>query len=138
VKTIETAHASILVQAYSFTSAPIAKALVEAHTRGVKVNVILDRSNRTAHTPAADLLARAGIPTRIDPTRKIAHSRAMLIVDGEMVITAAFNIFGRAGGERNAEDLVMIRGKAEASVYTGQWREHAQGSVPYTPGQADK
>ena len=35
------------MQAYSFTSAPIAKALVEAHKRGVDVRVILDKSQRT-------------------------------------------------------------------------------------------
>jgi phosphatidylserine/phosphatidylglycerophosphate/cardiolipin synthase-like enzyme len=36
------ARSTVLVQAYSFTSAPIAKALVDAHKRGVKVRVILD------------------------------------------------------------------------------------------------
>jgi phosphatidylserine/phosphatidylglycerophosphate/cardiolipin synthase-like enzyme len=35
------------VQAYSYTSAPIAKALLDAHKRGVKVQVILDKSQRT-------------------------------------------------------------------------------------------
>jgi phosphatidylserine/phosphatidylglycerophosphate/cardiolipin synthase-like enzyme len=49
------AKKSVLVQAYSFTSAPIAKALVDAHKRGVDVKVILDRSNRTAHYSAATL-----------------------------------------------------------------------------------
>jgi phosphatidylserine/phosphatidylglycerophosphate/cardiolipin synthase-like enzyme len=34
------------VQAYSFTSAPIAKALVEAHQRGVRVEVLLDKSRK--------------------------------------------------------------------------------------------
>jgi phosphatidylserine/phosphatidylglycerophosphate/cardiolipin synthase-like enzyme len=34
---------TILVQAYSFTSAPIAKALLDAHKRGVQVQVILDK-----------------------------------------------------------------------------------------------
>src|SRR5262245_5005212 len=33
---------TILVQAYSFTSAPIAKALLDAYKRGVHVQVILD------------------------------------------------------------------------------------------------
>ena len=36
----------VLVQAYSFTSAPIAKALVEAHQRGVRVEVLLDKSRK--------------------------------------------------------------------------------------------
>jgi phosphatidylserine/phosphatidylglycerophosphate/cardiolipin synthase-like enzyme len=37
------AKRTILVQAYSFTSAPMAKSLLDAHTRGVQVQVILDK-----------------------------------------------------------------------------------------------
>jgi phosphatidylserine/phosphatidylglycerophosphate/cardiolipin synthase-like enzyme len=37
VQTRAEAKRSVLVQAYSFTSAPIAKALLEAHKRGVQV-----------------------------------------------------------------------------------------------------
>jgi len=43
----------ILVQAYSFTSAPIAKALVDAHHRGVNVLAVLDKSNETEKYSAA-------------------------------------------------------------------------------------
>jgi len=50
VKELNAAKESVLVQAYSFTSAPIAKALLEAHKRGVKVQVILDKSQRTRST----------------------------------------------------------------------------------------
>lgn len=44
IKELNKAKSTILVQAYSFTSAPIAKALLNAHKRGVKVEVILDKS----------------------------------------------------------------------------------------------
>jgi phosphatidylserine/phosphatidylglycerophosphate/cardiolipin synthase-like enzyme len=44
VKEIDSAKKEILVQAYSFTSTPIAKALVNAHKRGVHVEVVLDKS----------------------------------------------------------------------------------------------
>ena len=44
VNAISAATQSILVQAYSFTSKPIAQALVSGHTRGVDVQVILDKS----------------------------------------------------------------------------------------------
>jgi phosphatidylserine/phosphatidylglycerophosphate/cardiolipin synthase-like enzyme len=37
VKTLGDAKRTILVQAYSFTSAPIAKALLNAHKRGAQV-----------------------------------------------------------------------------------------------------
>jgi len=36
IKELDKAKTSILVQAYTFTSAPIAKALLDAHKRGVK------------------------------------------------------------------------------------------------------
>ncbi|MGO9177597.1 MAG: phospholipase D-like domain-containing protein [Desulfobaccales bacterium] len=38
------AKSEILVQAYSVTSKPIAKALVDAHKRGVHTEIILDKS----------------------------------------------------------------------------------------------
>src|SRR5258706_16170197 len=53
VKALGQAKVSVLVQAYSFTSAPIAKALVEAAKRGVKVDVLLDKSQRTEKYSAA-------------------------------------------------------------------------------------
>jgi len=43
VRELGNAKKEILVQAYSFTSTPIAKALVDAHKRGVKVTVVLDK-----------------------------------------------------------------------------------------------
>ena len=46
VNALSHAKTEVLVQAYSFTSAPIAKALVEAHKRGVHVEVVLDKSNK--------------------------------------------------------------------------------------------
>ena len=52
VKEMNAAKTSILIQAYSFTSTRVAKALVEAHKRGVTVEVILDRSNRTKNSSA--------------------------------------------------------------------------------------
>jgi len=44
---LATAKKSILVQACSFTMAPIARALVDAKKRGVDVQVLLDKSKRT-------------------------------------------------------------------------------------------
>jgi phosphatidylserine/phosphatidylglycerophosphate/cardiolipin synthase-like enzyme len=46
VEELGKAREIVLVQAYSFTSAPIAKALVEAHQRGVRVEVLLDKSRK--------------------------------------------------------------------------------------------
>lgn len=57
---------TILVQFYFFTSAPIAKALLDAHKRGVHVEAILDKSQRTEQYSSATFLANAGIPTYVE------------------------------------------------------------------------
>ena len=117
------------MQAYSFTSAPIAKALLNAHKRGVKVLVILDKSNLTEKYTSADFLAHSGIPTKIDSAHAIAHNK-VIIIDGEIVITGSFN-FTRAAEERNAENLLVIRDKALTEKYIENWQEHEGHSEVY-------
>jgi phosphatidylserine/phosphatidylglycerophosphate/cardiolipin synthase-like enzyme len=90
VQVLGNAKRTILVQAYSFTSAPIAKALLDAHKRGVQVQVILDKSQRSEKYSSADFLANQGVPTLIDATHAIAHNKVM-VIDGEFVITGSFN-----------------------------------------------
>ena len=46
VREINAAKQQLLVQAYSFTSAPIAKALIDAHKRGVTVLAVFDTSQQ--------------------------------------------------------------------------------------------
>jgi len=120
---------SILVQAYSFTSAPIAKALVEAHKRGVKVQVILDKSQRTEKYSSADFLTHAGIETMIDAKHAIAHNK-VIVIDGSVVITGSFN-FTKAAEEKNAENLLVIRDAGLAGKYVGNWKDHAGHSEGY-------
>jgi len=101
VEALNAAKKTILVQAYSFTSVPIAKALVEAKNRGVDVRVILDKSQRTERYSGATFLANEGIPTFIDAAHKIAHNKVM-VIDGQEVITGSFN-FTKAAESGNAE-----------------------------------
>ena len=74
----------MLVLAYSFTSAPLAKALVDAHKRGVKVTVILDSSQRSEKYTSATFLHNAGVPVFIDGAHAIAHNKVM-VIDGRTV-----------------------------------------------------
>ncbi|HAY23355.1 MAG TPA: phospholipase D family protein [Desulfobacterales bacterium] len=133
VNTLNQARQSILVQAYSFTSAPIAKALVQAHKRGVKVEVILDKSQRSKKCSSADFLVNAGIPTYIDAAHAIAHNKVM-IIDDQTVITGSFN-FTRAAEERNAENLLIIQDTRLALRYLENWRQHAEHSEKYVGKQ---
>jgi phosphatidylserine/phosphatidylglycerophosphate/cardiolipin synthase-like enzyme len=95
VKALSDAKRTILVQAYSFTSAPITKALLDARKRGVQVQVILDKSQRTEQYPSADFLANQGVPTMIDTEHTIAHNKVRHISDGEECNSVA-SIVGRS------------------------------------------
>ena len=129
VNALEQARSSVLVQAYSFTSAPIAKALVDAHKRGVHVEVILDRSQRKTKYSSADFVAHAGIPTYIDAEHAIAHNKIM-VIDGEIVITGSFN-FTKTAQEKNAENLLVIHDKTLAAQYSDNWHRHQKHSEIY-------
>jgi len=129
IRELNKAQNSVLVQAYSFTSAPIAKALLDTHRRGVKVEVILDKSQRTQSYSSATFLFNVGIPVKIDAQHSIAHNKVM-IIDGETVITGSFN-FTKAAEEKNAENLLIIRDEKLASIYTKNWQQHANHSEVY-------
>jgi len=130
VSALDSAKKTVLVQAYSFTSAPIAKALVDAKKRGVDVQVILDKSQRSERYTSATFLANEGVPTYIDAAHKIAHNKVM-IIDGQTVITGSFN-FTKSAEEGNAENLLVINNAPElAARYVQNWKEHLGHSESY-------
>jgi phosphatidylserine/phosphatidylglycerophosphate/cardiolipin synthase-like enzyme len=130
IRELNKAKSTVLVQAYTFTSAPIAKALLNDHKRGVKVEVILDKSQRTDKYSPATFFSNAGIPVKIDAVHAIAHNKIM-IIDEETVITGSFN-FTKAAEQNNAENLLVIHDKKMAERYTKNWQEHERHSEVYT------
>jgi phosphatidylserine/phosphatidylglycerophosphate/cardiolipin synthase-like enzyme len=130
VNEIRHAKSEIYVQAYSFTSVPIAKALVDAHKRGIKVEVILDKSQKKERYTSATFLANAGIPTYIDSVHAISHNKIM-VIDKEFVITGSFN-FTKAAEEKNAENLLILKSKELASQYLMNWTKHKNHSDSYS------
>ena len=132
IQTLGAAQHQILVQAYEFTSGPIAKAIVEAHRRGLDVRVILDKSNEHEGYSASKFLQHGGVPVMIDFAHNIAHNKVM-IVDGETVITGSFN-FTRSAEDQNAENLVVIRDETIANAYMRNWNDHLAHSRTPGPG----
>jgi phosphatidylserine/phosphatidylglycerophosphate/cardiolipin synthase-like enzyme len=101
--------------AYRSRSAPIAKALVEAHRRGVKVEVVLDKSQRTEKYSSATFVYNNGIPCFIDAQHAIAHNK-VIVIDGLTVITGSFN-FTKAAEDNTAENLLVIQDADMAAKY---------------------
>ena len=127
VQEIDQARSEVLVQAYSFTSAPIARAMLKAHRRGIRVEVILDKSQKNQRYSSFAFLANARIPTYIDAEHAIAHNKVIL-VDRSVVITGSFN-FTKAAEEKNAENLLIIRSKELTKQYLDNWVRHRNHSA---------
>lgn len=127
--TIAKAKNHILVAAYSFTSAPIAGALRDAHKRGVKVTVILDDSQKTANYSSADFLKNAGIATFTDSKHGIAHSKYM-VIDNTVTITGSFN-FTKAAEESNSENVLIVDDPEIARKFSLNWSDHLKHSEKY-------
>jgi len=135
VRAVHEAKKQVLVEAYSFTSEPIAVALIDAEKRGVDVEVILDKSQEQARGTEADLISQSGIPTYIDSAYRIAHDKVM-IIDGTRVITGSFN-FTKSAEDFNAENLIVISNDPPlADQYTASWRQHLAQSHPFHPGRS--
>lgn len=130
VQAIDQARERIWVQAYSFTSAPIAKALIHAARRGVQVVVVLDKSQRSARYSEADFFANQSVPTYIDDQHAIAHNKVM-VIDKDTVITGSFN-FTKAAEQNNAENVLVLRGNPQLNeIYAQNFLYHRAHSTPY-------
>ncbi|WP_224981277.1 phospholipase D family nuclease [Geomonas agri] len=129
VQEIAGAKTEILVQAYSFTSVPIAKALLGAYKRGVKVVVVLDKSQRSERYTSATFLRNAGVQVLIDDRHAIAHNKIM-IIDKRVLITGSFN-FTKAAEVKNAENLLVMKGNRPlVERYLRNFEEHMVHAAP--------
>jgi len=132
VQLINGAKKSIYMQAYSFTADPIASALGRAHRRGVKVCVIVDKSQfKGPHFSQARYLKRHGIPLWDDNELDIAHNK-VIIVDKSIVETGSFN-YTVSAQRYNAENVLIIRSKVLAKKYVFNWKHRQRVSVKVKP-----
>ncbi len=132
VQAVEHAQKQVLVQAFSFTSKEIARALIGAGQRGVDIQVIADAEQlRKMENGKVPELAAGGIPVFVDSRHDSAHNKIMVIdASGAnpVVITGSFN-FTHAAQFRNAENLLIFRQNRElTAAYLENWRRHREHS----------
>jgi phosphatidylserine/phosphatidylglycerophosphate/cardiolipin synthase-like enzyme len=135
VDAVRAAKDQILVQAFSFTHRDIARALIDAHVRGVTVQVIADaEQTELIENTVVPQLAAAGLPVFLDEEHVAAHNKVMVIDEGHpwaALITGSFN-FTFAAQFRNAENLLVLRGGPRIiRAYADNWRQHRAHSRPY-------
>lgn len=131
VKALAWADKEVLVMAYSFTSEPIAKALVEARKQGAKVRIVLDADSNKPDSKfsKAGYAAQHGCEVLLDGKHAITHDK-FIVIDQEIVFTGSFN-FTKSAEENNAENSVPLRDADQIKAYIDHWNQHAAHSEPF-------
>ncbi|VFP83473.1 phospholipase D family protein [Candidatus Erwinia haradaeae] len=131
---ISEAKKSIDIAAYSFTSKPIALALLDAQSRGVSVRLVADKKSNSNRYTAATYLSNHRIPVKLNEKYAIMHNKFM-IIDGYSVETGSFN-YTQSAANRNAENVIYLRHQSEiAEKYMKEfdrlWKEATYISPSY-------
>jgi phosphatidylserine/phosphatidylglycerophosphate/cardiolipin synthase-like enzyme len=107
IAAIQNAEESIHFMAFSFTSDPIAAALIERAGVGVDVSGVFEESQYHSNTGTEfENLLEAGLDVRLDGNERNMHHK-VFIIDDEIVITGSYN-FSRSAEERNDENTLII------------------------------
>jgi len=123
LSTISSATESLLVAACTFTSKPIAEALLAAHERGVQVRVVADKRSSADRNTALNFLANRGVSVRLNGKYAI-HNHKFMVIDGRHVQTGSFN-YTNAAVSKNAENVLVVRNNPElAGQYAKEWQQH--------------
>ena len=123
VAELDRARSEILMQAYSFTCPDIARSLIAAVARRVRVVVLLDRSNEAETYSELGELEKHGLEVWIDGQHAIAHNK-VIVIDGQTIVTGSFN-FTRQAEYENAENLLILKDHRElAARYRENFNAH--------------
>lgn len=125
----ETQH--IYLAIYMFTDRDIAKALIDAYKRGVKIEVIADRSCAQSIWNKLRILAQSGIPIYIWPqaleeTSAIMHNKFIVFasaIDNKTILwTGSYN-FSKAASLANQENILVLDDLDLAKNYINQFKK---------------
>ena len=122
------ARHSIQLAAYGFTASAVAKALIAAHKRGVRVRVLLDwkanfEDDRRYARHAIGALLTAGVAVRSIDAYPIFHDKFM-VIDGRSVQTGSYN-YSVSAARYNAENVLVVwNDPALAAAYARNWESN--------------
>lgn len=106
LRSINSAQKSICMATYSFTSKPVAGALLAAQKRGVAIKIVSDAKANSDRYTATTFLANHGINVRLNGNYPIMHNK-FIVIDNQTVETGSFN-YSAAAANKNAENVLVL------------------------------
>jgi len=117
---ITSSQSTIDIAMYSFTSEPIAGALVDARNRGVFIRVLLDTQQAGSRYSRVDYLDENGIEVRVEDWSGYMHHK-FAVIDSSTLIVGSYNWTANAE-ESNNENLLIIRDDSLSMVFLDEFQ----------------
>jgi phosphatidylserine/phosphatidylglycerophosphate/cardiolipin synthase-like enzyme len=137
IREIEKAKESVYFLAFSFTSDPIADAMVERHWAGVEIKGVFETRNAKGQGSELKRFKDLGLKVLEDGNCYTMHHK-VIIIDDDTVIAGSYN-FSKRAEETNDENLLIIRSKAVARQYTEEFdRVYAKAENPTQCGSRER
>lgn len=120
VELVDSAEHSVVFMAFSFTSDPLADALLARAEAGVTVAGVFDRSQAGSNTGGEfEFLQSAGLDVRLDNNPEDMHHK-VLIIDEQIVVAGSYN-FSNNAETRNDENVLVIYDPWLAAQYLAEF-----------------
>lgn len=106
---------------FTITDDRIARAVLEAHRRGVKVRIVTD--NEKAYDLGSDIesLSRAGVPVAVDTSPYHMHHKFALF-DGRLLLTGSYN-WTRSAAAENEENFIVTDEPRLVAAYAKEFEQ---------------
>lgn len=120
-KLIDSAKKTVDAVTFTFSSKPIADAIIRAHNRGVKVRFLEDKDMAKASV-MAKMVYDAGVPFRWTGGRneKGAMHNKFIILDGQVLGTGSFN-FTTNASVNSFENIVFTNDETIVNAYASKF-----------------
>ena len=138
IKVIDASSSSIHMLAYSYTSAPINKALLRARGRGVEVYLVVDHQHNFvtdrsgAPRAALNALVHAGAHVRTISAYKIHHDKS-IVSDRSHVQLGSFNYSASAETSNSENVLVHWHNPDLAAIFLKHFERNWNLAENYRP-----
>lgn len=124
VAALNSADTSIQVAMFTFTSAPLAQALIAAHQRGVAVEVLLDGTADGSQFSQRDPLCAAGVSVRVETWPVKLHDKYAVVDAGAasdpLIVTGSTN-WTASAVNANDENMLIAHSPELASAYAADF-----------------
>lgn len=115
IEQVSRSRETLDVAIYSLSSEAIAQAILRAQARGVRVRVLVDRTQNGQRSSQNPFLRAQGVAVRLYESGGLMHNK-FAVIDRKVLVTGSFN-WTKNAEEDNAENLLVLSDKKLIARY---------------------